>query len=115
ALKITGGTGTVATQRTAPSVGAGGVIAAEIKIRGGTGTGDFFWSIFLDDASGNNLARWYGGSRLARGRVANTITPDMILTGGWDDLYVEINTAANTSEFFFNGVSFGAIPHSATA
>src|SRR5262249_25828947 len=27
------------------------------------------------------------------------------------DLYVEIDTAANTSEFFFNGVSFGTINH----
>jgi hypothetical protein len=111
ALKITGGTGTVATQRTAPSVGAGGIIAAEIKIRGGTGTGDFFWSIFLDDASGNNLARWYGGSRHARGRIASTATADMILTGEWDDLYLEIDTVAKRSEFFFNGMSYGAISH----
>jgi hypothetical protein len=92
------------------------VIAAEIKLRGGTGTGDFFWSIYLDDSSGNNLARWYGGSRYARGRIGSTITADMLFSGPdiWDDLYVEIDTVANTSEFFFNGVSYGALSHGAT-
>lgn len=115
ALKIVGGTGAVTAQRSAASAGAGGVIAAEIKIRGGTGTGDFFWSVFLDDTSGNNLARWYGGSRHARGRIGSTVTADMVFTGEWDDLYVEIDTAANTSEFFFNGAAFGAISHGTTA
>jgi hypothetical protein len=61
----------------------------------------------------NNLARWYGGSSYARGRVGNNITADMFLSGPniWDDLYIKIDTRGNTSEFFFNGVSFGAIPH----
>jgi hypothetical protein len=114
-LKISGGSGTVTAQRAATGMGAGGVIAAEMKIRGGGGTGDFFWSVFLDDAAGNNLARWYGGSHHARGRVGSNITPDMILTGEWDDLYVEIDTVANTSAFYFNGVLFGIISHGATA
>jgi hypothetical protein len=115
ALKLMGGTGTVEARRTISCAGSNGVIVAEIKIRGGTGTGDFFWSIYLDDAASNNLARWYGGSRIARGRVGGLITPDMTLSGPdvWDDLYVEIDTAANISEFFFNGVSFGAISHGA--
>jgi hypothetical protein len=114
-LKISGGSGTVTAQRAATGMGAGGVIAAEMKIRGGGGTGDFFWSVFLDDAAGNNLARWYGGSHHARGRVGSNITPDMILTGEWDDLYVEIDTVANTSAFYFNGALFGIISHGATA
>jgi hypothetical protein len=39
----------------------------------------------------------------------------MPLTGdAWDDLYVKLDTAANTSEFFFNGTSFGVIPHGTT-
>ena len=61
--------------------GSNGLIAAQIKIRKGTGTGDFFWNIALDDSGGNNLARWYGGSAYARGRVGNNITADMPLTG----------------------------------
>ena len=95
ALDITGGTGNVQAQRSVSCAGSNGIIAAEIKIRGGTGTGDFFWSIHLDDPAGNNFARWYGGSRHARGRIASTVTPDMMLSGPgeWDDLYVEINTA----------------------
>ena len=32
----------------------------------------------------------------------------------WDDLYIKIDTTANTSEFFFNGNSYGAISHGAT-
>jgi len=114
-LKIVGGSGTVSAQRAASGAGAGGIIAAEMKIRGGAGTGDFFWSVFLDDSAGNNLARWYGGSRHARGRVGNNITPDMVFTGEWDDLYIEIDTVANTSAFYFNGAPFGAISHGAAA
>jgi hypothetical protein len=112
ALKISGGTGVLTARRAATAAGAGGTIAAEVSIRGGSGSGDIYWNIYLDDAAGNNFARWYGSSRHVRGRVGEQITaPDMLLTGGWDDLYVEINTAANTSEFFFNGSSFGTISH----
>lgn len=116
ALKLSGGSGTVTASRTVSCAGANNVIVAEIKVRGGTGTGDFFWSIYLDDSSGNNFARWYGGSRHARGRIGSTITADMVFSGPdvWDDLYVEIDTVANTSEFFFNGISFGALSHGAT-
>ncbi len=37
----------------------------------------------------------------------------MLLSGPdtWDDLYIKIDTRANTSEFFFNGISFGTIAH----
>src|SRR6185436_227984 len=115
-LNVTGGSGVVDARRTVSCSGLNNVITAEIKIRAGSGTGDFFWNIYLDDAANNNLARWYGGSRTARGRVGGTATPDMTLSGTnvWDDLYVEIDTAANTSEFFFNTISFGTISHGTT-
>jgi hypothetical protein len=117
ALRILGGGGQVSATHAVSCAGSNSVIAAQIKIRKGAGSGDFFWNIAFDDPGGNNLARWYGGSTIARGRVGNSITADMLLIGAnvWDDLYVVLDTVANTSEFFFNGVSFGAIPHSATA
>ncbi|HEY2952779.1 MAG TPA: hypothetical protein VGK40_09360 [Verrucomicrobiae bacterium] len=118
ALKIVGGAGSFDARHALSCAGSNGLIAVELKIRKGAGSGDFFWSIYIDDnsASPNNLARCYGGSTLARGRIANTITADMPLTGpdAWDDLYIKIDTAADTSEFFFNGVSYGAISHGAT-
>jgi hypothetical protein len=116
-LKIFGGAGVVSATHTVSCAGSNGVIAAQIKIKKGSGSGDFFWNIAIDDPTGINLARWYGGSATARGRVNNEITADMVLTGSdtWDDLYMKIDTVANTSEFFFNGSSFGAISHGMAA
>ena len=116
ALEIIGGGGVVSATHPLNCAGSNGLIAAQIKIRKGIGSGDFFWNIALDDPGGINVARWYGGSTIARGRVGNSITADMQLTGTdtWDDLYIKLDTAANTSEFFFNGVSFGAITHGPT-
>ena len=115
-LKIIGGGGLVSANHPVNCAGSNGVITAQIKIQKGSGSGDFFWNIALDDPNGNNLARWYGGSTIARGRVGNNITPDMLLsgTGTWDDLYIKLDTTANTSEFFFNGVPFGVISHGTT-
>ena len=115
-LKIIGGGGVVSATRTVNCAGSNGFIAAQIKIKKSAGSGDFFWNIAFDDSGGNNLARWYGGSTIARGRVGGNITPDMRLTGteDWDDLYVKLDTAANTSEFFFNATSFGVISHGTT-
>ena len=115
-LRIIGGGGSVSAAHNVSCPGSNGLIAAEIKIKKGTGSGDFFWNIAIDDPAGNNLARCYGGSTIARGRVGNSVTADMLLTGPdiWDDFYVIIDTSANTSEFFFNGVSFGTISHGAT-
>jgi hypothetical protein len=115
-LEIFGGGGQVSATHAVNCAGSNGIVAAQIKVRKGVGTGDFFWNIVFDDAAGNNLARWYGGSTIARGRVGNNITADMPLSAidVWDDLYVNIDTVANTSEFFFNGVSFGAITHGTT-
>jgi hypothetical protein len=115
-LKIIGGGGLVSAAHALSCAGSNRLIAAQTKIRRGAGSGDFFWNIALDDAAGNNLARWYGGSTIARGRIGNSITADMSLSGEsvWDDLYILIDTVSNVSEFFFNGVSFRAISHGAT-
>jgi hypothetical protein len=117
ALRIFGGAGAVSGTHAVSCAGSNGIIAAQIKIRKGNGSGDFFWNVALDDPAGNNFARWYGGSATARGRVGNNITADMLLSGPetWDDLYVRIDTTANASEFFFNGTSFGAISHGTAA
>jgi hypothetical protein len=115
-LKFVGGGGQVNATHPVNCAGSNGLIVAQIKIKKGIGTGDFFWNIAFDDPGGNNLARWYGGSTIARGRVGNNITADMLLTGvdRWDDLYLKLDAAANTSEFFFNGISFGVISHGTT-
>jgi hypothetical protein len=116
-LKIFGGSGAVSASHMVNCTGSNGLIGAQIKIQKGVGTGDFFWNIAFDDPAGNNLARWYGGSTIARGRVGGSITADIPFSGPgvWDDLYLKLDTEAKTSEFFFNGVSFGAIPHGNTA
>jgi hypothetical protein len=115
-LRILGGAGVVSATHAVACAGSNRIIAAQMKIRRGAGSGDFFWNIAIDDASGNNLARWYGGSTIARGRIGNSITADMNLTGPntWDDLFIRVNTLANTSEFFFNGIPYGTISHGVT-
>jgi hypothetical protein len=112
ALRVFGGAGTVSAVRPVACT-AGDASTVRIKIQKGAGTGDFFWNIAIDDDSGDssNLARWYGGSGIARGRIGGAITGDMALSGPdvWDDLRVTIDASA--SEFFFNGVSYGTIAH----
>ncbi len=117
ALEVVGGGGAASAADAVLCGGPDGLIGVRLKIQKGAGTGDFFWNLAIDDDSGSsstgNFARWYGGSTIARGRVGTTITGDLILSGGgaWDDLYVRIDAAANTSEFFFNGESHGTISH----
>jgi hypothetical protein len=113
-LKASGGSGTTQAQRAVSCPGSNGVVAAGLKISSGGGSGDIFWSIYFDDSLSNNLARFYGSTRIVRGRIGGAITPDMPLSGSnvWDDLYVEINTVTQTSQFFFNGVSFGTLQQS---
>ena len=74
------------------------------------------WSLWCDDPSGKNLARWYGGGTTARGRIGDSgiVTDLHPLTGNWDTLIVKIEPALNTSEFFFNGASIGTLDHSST-
>ncbi len=81
------------------------------------GVGDMtMWSLWLDDPSGHNLARWYGKGTTARGRIGGTgdVTAEQTLTGSWDSLVVKINLAANTSEFTFNGTTIGTLSHAVT-
>jgi hypothetical protein len=116
-LTVRGGGGGVSAARPAPCTPAATAIEVRLKIRKGEGTGDFFWNLAIDDDSGDpgggNLARWYGGSTIVRGRIGGNVTGDLVLSGTevWDHLRVKIDTAANTSQFFFNEVLAGTIDH----
>ena len=92
-----------------------GFIWVRVKIKGVAG-GNTMWSLYIDDASGLNLARWYGAASTARGRIdgLGLVTDQQTLTGGWDDLAVKIDPYANTSQFYFNGSSIGTLSHSST-
>ncbi|MDO8586619.1 MAG: hypothetical protein Q7T82_06220, partial [Armatimonadota bacterium] len=95
--------------------GGTGYINVDIKVQAGVGV-DYMWDLWIDDATGLNLARWYGAGTTARGRIGATtsVTATMNLTGGWDDLKVKINPYNNTTEFFFNGSSIGVLDHGQT-
>jgi hypothetical protein len=116
-LGVRGGAGAAAAIHLLPSGGPEGSFEVHLKVQQGPGAGDFFWNLAIDDDSGDstlgNLARWYGGSTIVRGRVGGSVTPDLVLSGEgiWDDLLVKIDVAANTSEFFFNGSPRGTISH----
>jgi len=92
-----------------------GCIKVSVKVRSGVGDATM-WSLWCDDPSGKNLARWYGGGTTARGRIGDSgiVTALQTLTGGWDYLVVKIDPAANTSEFLLNGTSIGALDHTGT-
>ena len=112
-VKILGGSGQYYAEQ-AVSCDGGGSGAAGIKLRIKRGYGaNSTWSVYFDDAAGANLARWYGSGLLVRGRIGggSQVTPLQTLTGGWDELYVKLDFAANTSQFFFNGVSIGTLNH----
>ncbi|MDO8587465.1 MAG: chitobiase/beta-hexosaminidase C-terminal domain-containing protein [Armatimonadota bacterium] len=99
--------------------GAGGRISVKLKaFPGGSGTGYTMWSLWIDDSLGRNLARWQGQATTCLGRIGGTsnyTTEYSLNTGVWNDLNVEIDTAANTSQFFLNGVSIGTLSHTSTA
>jgi len=115
--KVLGGSGSYdATQDLNPSCDGDGTIAAvELKIKRGAGA-NTFWNVWIDDAAGNNLARWYGSGGSVRGRIGTggLVTTTQSLTGEWDTLYVKINFSTNVSEFFFNGANIGSLDHSGT-
>jgi hypothetical protein len=92
-----------------------GYIKVAVKVRSGFG-GATMWSLWCDDPSGKNLARWYGGGTTARGRIGDSgiVTDLHTLTGNWDTLIVKIDPTLNTSEFLFNGASIGTLDHSST-
>ena len=113
-VKILGGSGAKDALKTV-SCGDGGLgyIWVRTKIQKGTGS-KTIWSLYINDSSGANLARWYGTGTTARGRIGGTadVTPVQTLTGAWDNIDVKIYPATNNSEFFFNGNSIGTLSHS---
>ncbi len=115
AVKISGGSDNKEAVQYVSCSGSGGVITAHVRVKAGLGSGTL-WGFWIDDANGNNLARWYGSGTTARPRIGGTslVLDSANLTGGWDDLSVRINTSANTSEFFLNGASLGTLNHSST-
>ena len=114
-VKINGGTGDVDAIQSVTCSGDGTNVGVYTKIRAGYGTATM-WSMYIDDTSNKNLARWYGSGVSARGCISEgaTITPEKALTGNWDDLYVKINFASNTSSFYLNGALIGTLSHAET-
>ena len=113
-VRIVGGASVFDAVRNISCSGSNGIIWVRAKVRKGYGT-NTMWSLYIDDPTGKNLARWYSTPRKATGRIGETanITTEMNLTGTtvWDTLDVKIYTATNLSEFFFNGVSIGTLSH----
>jgi hypothetical protein len=74
------------------------------------------WDFWINDAAGNNLARWYGSGTSARPRIGGTslVLDPVTLTGGWDTLQVEIDSNRDYSHFYFNGTLLGGLSHSST-
>ncbi|MDO8588440.1 MAG: glycoside hydrolase family 20 zincin-like fold domain-containing protein [Armatimonadota bacterium] len=95
--------------------GSGNIIWVHFLAQPGTGT-DTNWGIWMDDPSGNNLARYYGSATSCKGRIGgtNTVTIGANLNPGWNDLDVRINTSANTCEFYINGCILGTLDHGTT-
>ena len=116
-VKINGDTANYSsTTTTSCSGGASGVIWMRVNIRQGAGADKYIWSLRINDTSGANLARWYGSGSTARPRIGDgtSVLAPQNLTGPgvWDVLEVKINTATDSSEFFFNGTSIGELSHS---
>ncbi|MHC4676320.1 MAG: hypothetical protein ACYTBZ_27835, partial [Planctomycetota bacterium] len=115
-LKFIGGTGTPDAYHLMNYSGSGNVIFIHILVKPGTGT-DTMWNLWFDDPVGNNLARWYGSASICRGRIGGTavVTSSQhpLIAGQWNDLDLKIDTAANTSDFFCNGLHLGTLNHTA--
>ena len=116
AIKINGGLDTWDVHRYVEcSPNANGIIWLQAMVRKGIGS-ENMWGLWMDDINGENLARWYGSGSTARGRIGPTdsVTAIQTLTGGWDSIAAKVDVSANTTEFFFNGVSLGALSHNIT-
>jgi hypothetical protein len=118
-VRVTGGLTSVDAMNDIPDeAGVGGIVAAGFKIQGSLSTpGDTTWFVEFLDPTGNSLARFYGTGGSVRGRIDGTANVTGVINlgglGTWDDLKVVIDTVANTSSFYFNGVLMGAaLPHS---
>lgn len=113
AVRVGGGAGQCYSDRMVSCAGRNGRIGVWAKVKRGIGDRTL-WSLYFDDPTGANLARWYGQGTTARGRIGAgaQVTPQQTLTGNWDDLYVRIDCASNTSDFVFNGTNIGTLNHS---
>lgn len=85
-----------------------GLITVVFKAkRGQENPASYMWGIWINDANGNNLGRFYGSAMHLSGRIAGLgvgfVTEEKFFTGDWDELKMEIDPAANTTKFFFNG------------
>lgn len=113
--KVLGGSANVQALKSVTCSGSGGVIWAEAKIKPGYGGGTL-WGLWIDDAAGNNLARWYGSGTTARPRIGGTglVLDPQTLNAGWNTIGVKINTNTDIDEYYLNGVSLGTLSHSST-
>ena len=113
AVRITGGATQYYADRQVSCVGFDGAAGIWARVKRGSGE-QTMWSLYFDDPSGLNIARWYGQGTTARGRIGGglQVTSPQTLTGAWDDLYVRVDFINNTSSFFFNGTHIGTLNHS---
>jgi len=95
--------------------GAKGIILVSAQVKAGAGS-DNMWDFWINDAAGNNLARWYGSGTSARPRIGGTdiVLDPVALTGGWDTLEVQIDTNRDYSYFYFNATLLGGVSHGST-
>jgi hypothetical protein len=95
--------------------GRNGIILVSARVKAGAGS-DNMWHFWINDAAGNNFARWYGSGTTAKPRIGGTsiVLDSVTLTGGWDTLEVEIDTNTNYSYFYFNGTLLGGLSYSST-
>lgn len=115
-VKVIGGSPSVtAIHSISPAyAGQSNIIWVHFKAMAGPVATTTAWNLWLNDASGNNLARFYGAVNSCRGRIggSNTlVTGTAMFVAGWNDLDVKINTLNNTTEFFCNGASMGVLDH----
>lgn len=116
ALKLSGGydAHSVTKALTATDLGTG-VISVSTKLRKGFGSSTF-WILWINDAAGANLGKFYGTGDLVRGRVGGgAATPQQMLTGGWDTVRMDIDITTDQTHFYFNGVAMGTLSHSGAA
>lgn len=115
AVRINGGAGSYDAVRNFSCIGEDGAAGVWARVKRGYGA-DTMWSLWIDDSSGRNLARWYGAGTIARGRIGpgGQVTAPQSLTGGWDELYTRIDFIADKTDFYFNGAFIGRLDHSET-
>jgi len=115
-LKISGGAGSVDAVRIVPAEDGGtGVISVFVNVKRGVG-GTPSWNLWVDDAMSRNLGRWSGSGYTVRGYVGSGTQTTALqnLSGGWENLRMDVYAATNETGFYFNGQFIGKMSHSAT-